>query len=149
MPDFELKPDIETKDILLKDARIILHSLNGTEPATAANYGHFYTALRKEEVIEVSVVWTTAGSDGGAVTLDMERLQGTEALDAGDTLFASTVNLKGTANTVNFPTLTATKANRVLSRGDRLALKDSGTLTALVGLQVTVKLKPVGKGNYD
>ena len=149
MEHFELKPEIDTRDTFQKDARIILHSLDGIQPATGANYGHFYTALRKEEVMEVSVVWQVKGSDGGAVTLDMERLQGTEALDTEDTLFASTVNLTGDANVVNFPALTETKANRVLSRGDRLALKDTGTLTALVGLQITVKLKPVGKGNYE
>ena len=149
MPDFEVKKEIEYKDIVQKDSRMITHSLNGTAPATAGNYGIFYTALRAEEVMEISVVWQVKGSDAGAVTLTIERLQGTEAVTAGDVLLASTVDLKGDANVVNFPALTATKANRVLARGDRLALKDTGTLTALVGLQVTVRTNPVGKGNYD
>ena len=87
-----------------------------------------------------------AGSDAGAVTLQIERIQGTEALDAGDPLLVAGFNLKGTANTVvrkELADLTATKTLLILSQGDRLALDDSGNLTNVAGLTITILMEEV------
>src|SRR3989304_3804080 len=59
-------------------------ALAATAAATAANYGRFYVATQRVRVTKISEVHQTAGTDGGAVTLDVERLQGTEALGSGD-----------------------------------------------------------------
>ena len=58
-------------------------NLKNTEPATAVNYGLFFTADRPYNVIGITEVHGTAGTDASAVSLQIERLQGTEALTAG------------------------------------------------------------------
>lgn len=116
-------------------------SLPGTQSATASNYGIFFIASRPCTVKRISEVHTVAGSNASAVTLQVERLQGTEALDAGDTLLSTAFNLKGTANTVQTGSLINTgKTILSLSVGDRLALKDSGTLTDVAGVCVSVEI---------
>lgn len=115
-------------------------SLAGTQSATATNYGVFFIATYPCIVRRISEVHTTAGTDAGAVTLQVERLQGTEALDSGDVLLTTAFDLKGTANTVQTGTLVRTTA-LALSVGDRLALKDSGVLTSLAGVCVTVEVE--------
>lgn len=121
----------------------ITHTLAGTAAATAANYGKIYTAPYPVTVISMYEVHTTAGSDGGAVTLGLERLQGTEASGSGDDLLSAAMNLKSTAETPVKASLTATTALLTLQRGDRLNLVDTGTLTAVAGVSVTIVLRPV------
>ena len=118
----------------------VTKSLESTQPQTAGNFGIFFVATRPCFVKAVSEVHTVAGNDAGAVTLQIERLQSTEALDAGDVLLNTAFNLKGTANTVQRGDLLK---GTVLSlrQGDRLALKDSGVLTALQGVCVTVEIQ--------
>ena len=122
---------------------LISKSLDGTQPATAANYEVFFinTHTKALRVLAVSEVHRVAGSDAGAVTLQIERIQGTEALDAGDPLLVTGFNLKGTASTVvrkGLADLTATKTLLILSQGDRLALDDAGTVTDVAGLTITI-----------
>lgn len=114
--------------------------LPGTSAATAANYGIFYIATRPVIVKAISEVHTTAGNDGSAVTLQVERLQGTEAPGFGDQLLQTSFDLKGTANTVQNGVLVTTNVI-ALNINDRLCLKKSGTLTNLAGLCVTVELQ--------
>jgi hypothetical protein len=104
---------------------------------------HFFVAPQALTVVAISEVHSTAGSDGGAVTIMVERLQGTEAQGGnGDDLLTAGFNAKGTANTVQTGTLTTTTANLNLSSGDRLGLDFVGTLTALAGVVVTVAMSP-------
>jgi len=125
-----------------KKAGIITVStrLAGSAAATAANYNAFWTAPYKCVVLGIDAIWGTASTSG---TLNVERLQGTEAHDAGDDLLSSTIDMSGTANTVNAGTLTTTKATLELADGDRLGLVDSGTLTSQANLCVTVTLAPI------
>jgi len=135
------------EDILNKDLQIVSHCLSGVQAATSSNYGKFFTALRPYEVREVSEVHGTAGSSGSPVTLGIERLQGTEALGAGDSVLNAEFDLKGTANTVVTKKSTDLQ-NRILNVGDRLALEVTGTLTAVNDVQITVLLAPIGRGDY-
>lgn len=122
---------------------IVSVRINGTAPATAANYGSIFTADRAYQVIEVHEIHETAGSDGGAVTLDITKDTGTNAPGAGSSIFASgTFDLKGTANTLQTKGAVQNTPG-CLSRGHRLGLKDTGVLTAVAGLQVTVVLQSV------
>lgn len=110
--------------------------------ATAANYGVFFIAPFACEVVSVRENHTTAGTDAGAVTLDIEKLTGTQVSGAGVSVLGATkINLKGTAETVQAPALTATAANKQLAVGDKLNLLDTGVLTAVAGVTVTVELK--------
>lgn len=114
--------------------------LPGAAPDTAGNYGTFFIARRKVVVLAIGAIWTTASSSG---TLQVQRLQGTEAKGSGDDLLSSTIDLSGTAETENAGTLTTTMANRTLNAGDRLCLENGGTLTSGAGLVVTVYLEQV------
>lgn len=103
----------------------------------------FFVAPVACEVVAVSEVHGTAGSDGSAVTLQVERLQGTEAPGGnGDALLSPTINLKGTANTVQSGTLVTTTVVQ-LAAGDRLGVNITGTTTAVADAVVTVLLKRI------
>jgi len=144
----EQSKNLEFKDILNKDPFIIPFSIQGTGAATTANYGVICVMPFKCELIQVQESHEVLGTDGGAVTLQIERLQGTEAPAAGDDLLVTAINLKGTINTVVTPALTATKTNRIFNKGDRVALKDSGTLTAVAGISGSLVFVPIGQGHH-
>lgn len=119
----------------------IHHNIVGTDSATAANYSTFY--INEIDGCIVSGFWevhTTAGSDAGAVTVGLEKLTGTTAPGSGVSILASELSLKGTANTVQKGTLTGTLTNLNLAIGDRLALEDTGVLTAVANVSVIVEL---------
>lgn len=80
----------------------------------------------------------TAGSDGGAVTLQVVKMTGTQAPSAGAAMLATAFNCKGTALTVQGGALTGTAANLLLNAGDRIGLDYTGTLTALAGVHLTI-----------
>lgn len=123
---------------------LVTARLDGAAAATAANYGPFFIAPFACEVVSVRESHTVAGNDAGAVTLDIEKLTGTQAPDAGAPVLGATkINLKGTANTVVSPALTGTAADKQLAAGDRLCLKDAGTPTAVAGVAVTIELKAI------
>jgi hypothetical protein len=104
----------------------------------------FFIAPEPLEVVEIHEIHTTLGTGAGDVTLQVERLQGTEAPGGnGDALMATTVNLKGTNNTLQSPALTATTANLQLAAGDRLGVDISGTTTSVAGVVVTVLLRRI------
>jgi hypothetical protein len=107
-----------------------------------------FIADRAYEVEAVRESHATAGSDGGAVTLDVKKATGTTAIASGTTVLGSTFDLKGTANTVVHKTkgnggVVATSVGR-LAEGDRLGIDITGTITAVAGVQVTIVLKPLG-----
>lgn len=91
----------------------------------------------------------TLGTDGGAVSLDVVKCTGTTAASAGTTMLAAVFNLKATINTVvrkdvASGTLAAASSRRI-TKGDRIAIKFNGTLTALTGICVTLVLRPTIK----
>jgi hypothetical protein len=134
--------------IARKDGFYVTVNLVSTSAQTAANYGQFFTATCPCEVMIASEVHSVAGTDGGTVTLDVEKLTGITALGSGVSVLAATFNLKSTAYTPVQKSGTTLSSNRQLATTDRLALKTSGTLTALEGVQVTLYIKPLGKGDY-
>ena len=101
----------------------------------------FFVAPQACKVTAISEVHSTAGSDGSAVTAVVTKDTSTNAPGAGTSLHASgSFNLKGTANTVQNAVLSATAATLTLAAGDRLAVKLTGTATALAGAVVTAQL---------
>lgn len=109
-------------------------SLVSTLPATAANYGSIFVADQPWRLVAAREAHAVAGSDGGAVTLDIEKLLNGEALDSGVSMIASTFSLKATADTEAARGPHSTVSQTRLKPGDRVALKDGGTLTAVAGL---------------
>lgn len=132
------------EEIENKDGFYVTVNLFDTQPQTAANYGIFFTALRPSEILEESVVFGTASTSG---TVQIEKLISTTAKGSGLATSVSTFSTAGTANTVVRKKATDLQ-NRQLDVGDRLAIKSTGTLTNGKDLQITVYLKPLGKGDY-
>lgn len=131
-----------------KDGFYITINLPGGQAGTTAYYGLFFTAYKPCEILLASEVHAIAGTDGGAVTLDIEKCTGTTAIGSGSSVLASTFDLKSTANTVVRKRGKNLSDERQLKPGDRLAIKDTGALTSLQGIQVTLYLKPLAKGDY-
>ena len=143
---FQLKFPLDpTSQRIVKDLIFlpITTKVMGTNAATSINYGIFFVNPldRAFRVFAISEVHGTAGTDGSAVTLQIERLQGTESLGNGDDLLSSTINLKGTANTVQHGSLVTNGQLLILEKGDRLALKQTGTATSVADVAVTIILK--------
>lgn len=121
----------------------VQQTIYGADAATAANYSTFWIAPFAVQVTNFYEVHATAGTDGSAVTLQLEKLTGTQAPGGGATMLASALSLKATANTVQTATLTTTLANRSLAKGNRLALLKSGTLTSVANVTVLVELQVI------
>lgn len=101
-----------------------------------------FTANASYKIAAISYTPSVAGSDVGAVTLAVMKCTGTQAPSAGTITHSGTANLKGTADTVQDLTLSATAANLQLADGERLAIDVTGVLTAVVG-SLTVVLKKI------
>jgi hypothetical protein len=121
----------------------ISHTIYGTGAATAANYGVFFIVPMTCIITSFQEVHQTAGNDAGAVTLNLEKLTGTTAADSGAEILGTALSLKATADTVQTGVFIATVANRSLAKGDRLCLKDAGTLTNVANVTVKVELTVV------
>ena len=115
----------------------LVWTIPGIQAATGTNYGVIWIADRVCTVTGFQEVHQTAGSDGGTVTLQLEKLTGTEAPDAGTVLLKTALSLKTTANTVQTANMVQTSAPQLLA-GDRLCLKDAGTLTAVANVTVLI-----------
>lgn len=113
----------------------------GTSAATATNYGTFFTAPYNCTVIGFTEVHQTAGTDGGTVSIQLEKLTGTQAPDSGIVLLSSALSLKTTANTVQTGSLVGLLSTKQMYKGDRLCLKDAGVLTTVSNVNVDVVLQ--------
>lgn len=125
------------KEVILPVSGIV----PGTSAATAANYGTFFVSDGSYEVLAISEEHRTAGNDAGTVTISVEKCESAEAEGAGDDLLSTALSLKATAATPQFGTLVMTPGLRILKKGDRLVLKDAGTLTTVAHVCVTVILR--------
>lgn len=145
---FKYKAPVSLRDVTEKDGFYIYTNIMGTHAATALNYGLFFTARNPFQIVWIAEVHQNAATHADPVTLNIERLSGTEGVDSGDDICVTGFNLKGTADTVVQKEGTDLQ-NTIIKRGERLALKDAGTLGDLVGVQITIYCKPLGKGHYE
>ena len=102
----------------------------------------FFVATRKYRVRGITARVTVAGIDAGAVTAQVRKVASATAITGGTLLHTGTINLKGTADTNQVLTLSATAADLEIATGDSIALDFAGTLTSATG-GVTVNLIPV------
>jgi len=116
-------------------------TLFGTQASTAGNYSVFFTAPFAFTINTITEVHTVLGTDGGAVTLNVEKLIGTTAPASGIELLTSDFDLKGTINTVLDGSLTESIGDTRLEAGDRLALKLTGTPTSVENVTITITIK--------
>ncbi|QEX23787.1 hypothetical protein FRZ61_37260 [Hypericibacter adhaerens] len=101
----------------------------------------FFTATRPYRVKAVSATVTVAGTDGSAVTAAVRKVPSGTAIGSGTALHAGSINLKGTADTVQDLALSTSSTDLDLADGDSLAIDFTGTLTSATGV-ATVTLAP-------
>lgn len=130
-------PAVKFSDILGK-TDVISYTLFGTQSATAGNYSTFFAAPFALTVTGITEVHTVLGTDGSAVTLQVEKLTGTTAPGSGTNLLTTGFNLKSTINTVVTGSLVQTVGVIQVAAGDRFALKLSGTPTDVANVTVTI-----------
>ncbi len=137
---------IPSERLMRKDGFYITYDLPGSLAATAGDYGVIFICRHPMEVLRVAEVHSTASSVVG--TLDVEKLTGTTAPGSGTSILATTFNLQSTANTVVNKENTGLSSARQFLENERLALKTTGVLTLLAGVQVTIYCKFLGRGDY-
>ena len=125
--------------------------MNANADLVQAQY--FFTANRPYIVTGVSLRYSTLSSVSG-LKLTVTKDVSTDAPGAGTSLLTDNTNagplVTQAADTSYAGTLTATAATLRLATGDRLAIKFSGaTLTALVGLVVTVSLQELSSDRIE
>lgn len=101
-----------------------------------------YLSNEPRTLSAVRVFFGTKGSDAGAVTLDITKETGTTAQGSGTTMLAATVDLKGAANTVFTPALSATATVLAVAPGNRISMKITGTATAVADLTIGLFFAP-------
>lgn len=116
---------------------------NGPTNASLVTQAFFANGAQVYLVAGVTERHSVAGTDGGAVTIDVTNDATTVAPGVGVSLLAAPFNAKATANVTQAGTLTATTANLTIAAGSAISVKFTGTLTALAGVIVKVVLQKV------
>lgn len=116
----------------------VSHTIQSTAAATAANYGVFWIAPFQCFLSGLQEVHQTAGTVGGA-TVTLEKLLSGVALDSGSAMLASAISLTATANVPQTGVM-GTPAVTNMQIGDRIAMKDSGTLTTVNNVTVVLEI---------
>lgn len=136
---FQDNDNFDFRQLRSKIPVLIHERVPGDSAATAANYGVFFVAPFPLQVINVREAHESAATSG---FLHIEKLTGTQALDAGLLVTNDTFDLSAAANTVVAGSLSSVFTSRLLVRGDRLALRDSGGLSGASGVTITVEALP-------
>lgn len=126
----------------LSETCFVTYVLPGTLATVAGNFGIFFVAPYPCFILGIAEVHVTA--NGGAATLQVEKLTGTQAPGAGTTLLNTSFNLNATANTPQYAGVKGggtLVANVGLLQGERLALKESGALVSLGTVCITLQLQ--------
>jgi len=123
----------------------IYHTIFGVNAALTDSYGTFFIAPFDCVVTAFSEIHQVAGTDGGSVTLNLEKLTSGIAPDSGNQMLSPALSLKSTINVVQSGVLVTvddpTKISYTsLVKDDRLCLKDSGNLTTVNTVSVLVEL---------
>lgn len=120
----------------------ITKTFDSGDAAITTRYGRFFTADYDLEIIAAEETHQVAA--GAADTLDVYKLTSGQATSTGASVLSGTFTVNSTANTPVRKSSSTTKANRVLKRGDGLALITSGTFASLDTLTITIYYLPFG-----
>jgi len=103
-----------------------------------------HVAITGGPITTTALTITFSGNDVDETNQGQTTIDGSALTLANSVSVQSgTFNMKGTANTVQTGTLTATTANKKLAVGDRLSANFRGTTTALAGVVTTITLRPI------
>lgn len=101
--------------------------------------GVFFIAPTDLVIVQAQCTFSQAGTDAGAVTLNIEKLSDGQASGAGTTVLSDTFDLKGTINTVQSVRPTSSIFSKNLRRGERLGLVVTGVPTAVENVIIVVE----------
>lgn len=118
----------------------VTFNLSGTSAATAGNYGYVFSANRSCEIVYVAYIYKTAGTDGGTVEIQLEKLPSGVALGSGDSILTYAGSLKQTAGILYKQELASSQA-RFVREGESVAIKLTGTPTSVNDLCVTIGIR--------
>ena len=90
------------------------------------------------EVLGVDAIWDVNSTSG---TVSIENVPAGTAANAGTVVLSATLDLSTGARTAVKGALSTTRTDRLVTRGRYLSMVLGGTLTSLVGLNVTVWLQ--------
>jgi hypothetical protein len=127
---------------------VISRDYPGNTAQTATNYGYIFTAPFPFEVLSIVEKHDVAGNDASAVTLDIFKVPNGTTLASGTSILVSTFDLKSTADTAVLKQGLELNSSRGFKPFDSIALKTTGTLTTLEGVQITIYIKPLNMGDF-
>jgi hypothetical protein len=116
-------------------------NLPGVTAATAANYQNFFVAPFPCRVVSIVARFSAAG--GAAAAVQITKAPSGTSTDAGTNVLTTPLDLTGATHTNVNGVLSTVASATVLNTGDALGAVDSGTLTGLADLSVTVMIKPL------
>lgn len=125
--------------------KYISHSISGILAQTATNYGTIFIARRPIIIMAIIENHDVAGTNAGAVTLDVKKAGSGVVIASGSSLLSSTFNLKSTADTPVIKEGVELANNRTLKPYDRIGLVVSGTLTDLSDVNITIYYKDINQ----
>jgi len=107
-----------------------------TEWLAASVSKRFFVAPRAVRVHSLYATVTVSGTDTTtpAPTAVIKKVPSASPMTSGTVLHSSTINLAGTADTVQTLTLSTTASDLDLAKGDSLAIVFTGVLTAATGI---------------
>ena len=122
--------------------------LLGSQGQTANNWGIIFTTPFACNILGATEIHQTAESTSTTMTVQLEKLTGTQASGSGITLLLNPFDLKATANTLQTAILNTTSAKTnaqafSLQIGDRLGLVLTRTGSApatLIGVNIIIQI---------
>jgi hypothetical protein len=117
------------------------------QAATAMVDQSFFVADRRYQVVGVRFAHAVAETTAATLRVQVTKDSSTNAPGAGTDLLTNTsgagFDCKATANTVQTGALSTTLSDLKLAAGDRLAVDFTASATELVGVTITVSLRPL------
>ena len=92
-------PQVEYENILRTPNIVVTAVVDGADARKQEFYDKFFIAPYQCEVTALSEVHTTAEATTDPYSMQVQRLQGTEATGSGDNLLTTAFDLTGTAET--------------------------------------------------
>lgn len=130
-------------DALTVNSVIVPQTKTLSFPLNALNIAVSSALFIADEAYQITAIKGSWGVASVSMNFNIEKLTGTTAPGSGAALLQAAIDTSLTANTVNTGTLTATTADLQLAAGDRVGIKIAGTITALVGMVLTITLKRI------
>lgn len=101
------------------------------------------TVFVAPEALQVTAIRVAYGVVSLSGALTVEKLTSTTAPGSGTAMLTGTLDLTTTANTVLSGALTGTTSTLQLAAGNRIGVVLSGTLTGLIGANLTISLQRI------